>query len=137
MAMAAGVHGQNSFKGDKLIGTWSLDYQRTIGSIKAEARQHLDSLDANKKSAIQQSFSQRKFIFNGDGTFMLTVNSERSISGTWILKDDGRTLELSSEGLVNRHTIANLSNQNLELELEKSTATKQLLGKWYLNKTSN
>ncbi|WP_347924804.1 lipocalin family protein [Pontimicrobium sp. SW4] len=128
---------QNNNNDDKLIGTWVLDYNKTLNNIKQEAKQYYDGMTIDRKQSLQNSFNQRKMIFEADGNYTLVINSERQVTGTWDLKQDDITLELVAGGRTITHSIGNLSNQNLELHLEKSTEAKQLLGTWYLDKVSN
>ncbi|WP_347923122.1 hypothetical protein [Pontimicrobium sp. SW4] len=122
---------------EKLIGTWTLDYNKAINELKSEAKQHYDAFDSDRKQKLQTSFSQRKMTFEADGSYTLVVNADRQVTGTWDLKQDGVTLELVTNGRTIIHTIGKISNQNMELLLEKSTTSKQLFGTWHLNKVSN
>ena len=122
---------------EKLIGTWVLDYNKTISKVKTEAKQYYDSLKTERKQSLQTSFSQRKMTFEADGSYTLVVNAERQVKGTWSLKQDDVTLEIKTDGRTITHSIGKISNQNLELHLEKSKEAKQLLGTWHLDKVSN
>ena len=137
MFIGISSYAQNKNNEDKLIGTWTLDYNKTANAIKSDAKQHYDAFNSEKKQSLQSSFSQRKMTFESDGSYTLVVNSERQVKGTWNLKKDGVTLELKANGRTVTHSIGKISNQNLELNLEKSTVAKQLFGTWILDKVSN
>ncbi|TJY37385.1 hypothetical protein [Pontimicrobium aquaticum] len=137
LMLSTGVNAQGNNTGEKLIGTWVLDYNKTINNLKQEARQYYDGLGTERKQSLQSSFNQRKIIFGADGSYTLVVNAQRQVTGTWNLKQDGVTLELVADGRTLTHTLGNVSNQNLELHLQTNPEAKQLLGTWYLDKVSN
>lgn len=134
--MGTTAYAQGNDNEAKLIGTWILDYSKTLSEIKQEAKNHYDKLSPNRKQGIEDSFSQRKMTFSSDGNYTLVVNASRQVSGSWNLKDDD-TLEITIENRTIVQSISNISNNNLELELEQDNASKRLFDTWYLDKISN
>lgn len=135
-------HGQvnsNKKNAERLIGTWTLDYGKTINGIKQTSKDYYDTLKAEKKKGIQASFEQRKMTFSQDGTYTLVVNSNRQVTGTWKLNNDDVTLEivLSEGGKAITQTIERIDNLNLVLGLGNNGSLNSLFDMLYLNKVTN
>lgn len=121
---------------DLLIGTWDLDFNKTIKDIKQDSRQYYDSLKVEKKNGIQASFSQRKMSFSSDGRFVLVVNPTKQVTGTWSLEEDEVTLYIVLDNGINMtQAIEDIGNSKLVLNLEKEgVSAHSLFDKWHLKK---
>jgi len=135
------TYGQsNSNKQNKehLIGTWGLDYNKTINQIKADSKKNYDSLKVDKKEQIRTSFSSRKVIFSQDGTYTLIVKPGLDVVGTWQLKEDNITLVIVlKDNKSITQTIETINSSHMLLNLGGDQSTGRLFRKWYLENLTN
>jgi hypothetical protein len=126
----------NKKNAERLIGTWVLDYDKTLQGIKQTSRDYYNTLKAEKKEKIQSSFEQRKMHFSQDGTYTLVVNAELQVTGSWQLKEDDITLEiiLSGSDKVITQSIEHIDTNKMILALGGSDASNSLFDKWHLEK---
>ena len=126
----------NKKNAERLIGTWGMDYNKSIGQVQSKSRSHFDTLKQEKKNRIKNSFSGRKITFQEDGGYILELRPGRQVSGTWKLQRDEVTLVINVEGKQFEHRIENISSSTMLLNLGGDQDKNRLFRKWHLKKIS-
>ncbi|MFY0651639.1 MAG: hypothetical protein JXQ96_06375 [Cyclobacteriaceae bacterium] len=121
---------------ESLIGTWALDYNKSIDQIDSSSKTHYDGLSNEKKNRIADSFTGRKMIFGEDGTYTLQLNRGMVVSGTWELTDE-LTILIGLDGKQFEQKIISISSSEMLLNLGGDQSKNRLFRKWYLNKVKN
>jgi len=137
----SGLYAQNNSKNknrERLIGTWTLDYNKSISQINSKAKIYHDSLKQEKKNFIKTSFSSRKMTFKKEGGYTLEIRHGKIKRGTWELLEDQTTLvlQMDDEKRYEQH-IEKISTSTMTLNLGGDQSKGQLFQKWYLKKLTN
>lgn len=120
-----------------LIGTWALDYDKSIGQLEPEPKAYYDNLDDEKKGRIKNSFSKRKITFMEGGGYILEVSPEKQLHGTWQLQDHAKSLKIIMDGgnQLDQH-IEDITGLTLYLDMGGNRSVNRLFRKWHLSKIS-
>jgi hypothetical protein len=137
LALSTGAFAQgksNKKNAERLIGTWAMDYNKSIGQIKAKSKSHFDTLKQEKKNRVKNSFSSRKITFQKDGGYILELRPGQQVNGTWELQSDDATLLISLEDKQFEQRIENISTSTMILNLGGDQDRNRLFRKWHLKK---
>lgn len=119
---------------ERLIGTWAMDYNKSIGQIQSRSRSHFDTLRQEKKNRIKNTFGGRKITFQRDGGYILELRPGRQVTGTWELQSDNATLIISLQDKQFEQRIENVSTSTMVLNLGGDQNRNRLFRKWHLKK---
>lgn len=120
-----------------LIGTWALNYEKTISAIDGSARSYYQGMDADTKAKLATSFKARRIMFFASGEYILQVGYGNQKRGHWRWLGEGRAIEIVLNGKQKFvHTIGSISENEMVLRLGNS-GVKQLFDKWHLQRVSN
>ncbi len=123
---------------ERLIGTWTLDYDKSIAQAEPNSKMHYDSLKQERKDRIRTSFSGRKITFHKTGGYMLEIKEGVSSKGTWKLLDDQITLVIQLDhDRQYKQQIEVISTSTMTLNLGGDQKTERLFRKWHLQKQKN
>ncbi len=132
------INAQETSKNAKLlIGTWELDYNQSIAKASGPGKTHYDTISYERKSRIVDSFSQRKMIFQPDGTYVLVVRSGKEVNGTWELQRDDESLNIVLDGKLIEQRIEQISASFMIINLGGDQTANRLFKRWYLNKVGS
>lgn len=120
-----------------LIGTWELDFDKSIGQIKSKSKSHYDGLKNDRRDRIKNSFSQRKVTFGSGGSYVLDVRSDRQVTGTWKLVGDDTLLISLNDGSEHYQKIEKVNPVSLTLNLGGAETKNRLFDKWSLKRSKN
>lgn len=120
---------------DLLGGTWDLDYDKSISTMKPSSKTYFDNMDRARLNDIQDGFKGYRITFNRNGEYAVFVNGSKKVTGTWELSADDETLTIHLDGGMEvEQKIISVDNRILILDLGESKTQQRLFEKWYLNK---
>ena len=121
-----------------LVGTWELDLNKTLSSLKSSGRAYYDNLKEHKKSAIRDSFGTRRVTFGSDGSYTIS-SGKGQMSGTWELYGDGETLAIfPGDGRAAlEQRLIDIGQSKLELGLHPAAPDNQLFDVWHMKRITN
>lgn len=82
-------------------GTWHVSVSQSIALMDASAKTRYDGLHTKIRQRLTDSFEQRAFTFNSDGSIRAAWQSDnlpREVTGTWTLV--GETLTMTAGGIT-------------------------------------
>ncbi len=119
------INAQNSSPQERLIGTWTLDYQSSFSNMKSDLQERFGTLSETDKNRIISIYQGRKLIFTQEGTFTQTLSDGRNIHGDWTLSDNGTVLSITSPGGHKlKQKIISLTASILVLKLDTPNADR-------------
>ncbi|MEQ6121139.1 hypothetical protein [Reichenbachiella sp. MALMAid0571] len=128
----------NQKNADRLIGTWALDYNKSIGQIQSKSKSHYDTLKQERKDRIKNTFGNRKITFREDGGYVLELQPGRQVQGSWeLLNDDVSLVITMDDGKQFEQRIENIGASAMLLNLGGDQDRDRLFRKWHLKKVSN
>lgn len=131
------AQGNNTTTADFLIGTWSLDFNKSISRVTTESKTYYNGLENDNKARIKNSFSKRKISFMSDGTYILEVREGKTLTGNWELNNDKETLNISMDnGKQLTQRVESINSSTMCLNLGGNQSARRLFNKWYLIKIS-
>ena len=121
-----------------LQGEWVLDLEASLTNLEPASQDYYQSLDTDKKDAINAAFRDKHITFHSDGRYGLETAS-MTVSGNWELLSDSTTISIYIEGMGDQleHKIDLVTDTELVLILHEGSSQQQLFSKWYLTKVSN
>ena len=126
----------NKKNAERLIGTWAMDYNKSLGQAQSKSRSHYDTLKQEKKNHIKNSFSSRKITFQEDGVYILQLRPGQQVSGIWKLQSDDVSLHISIQDKQFEQRIENISASTILLNLGGDQDENRLFRNWHLKRIS-
>ena len=118
-----------------LVGSWALDFDKSILYSNAAAIAHMNSLPEERKSRIQNSFSGRRITFHGNGVYTITSPAGKQANGKWSLSEDGKSIAVVLDnGEQMQHSILRLDSLKLVISIGKTQGGNRLFNVWELKK---
>jgi len=130
----------NENRKEQLVGTWLLDFDKTISQIDSKAKEVYGKMNLVFKENLKKSFSKRKIIFKADGTYIIEIKPGIQQQGTWQLLDNEIDLLIVMDyGKRYNRRIESINSSKLILNLgeHKNQPSKALLQKWELKKINH
>lgn len=119
----------------QLVGEWLFDYSASLSKMDGKAQFLYQSMDAARKSKLEQAYRGRQFVFKTDGSMTQQLIDGRNATGSWRLSSDGLHLELvDAQSKVQSFVIKESTSTVLVLEAKEKGITKMLLSEWHLTK---
>jgi hypothetical protein len=119
----------------QLVGKWAFDYSSSLSKMDTKAQFLYQSMDAVRKSKLEQAYSGRQFVFTSDGSMTQQLADGRAATGSWRLSADGLQLELVDvQNKAQSFVIKQSTETTLVLEVVSQGITKMLLSEWHLIK---
>ena len=120
---------------DKLLGTWTFDYQASVGNMSQGSKAHLNKMHASRKDRLSEIFMDRKVTFSADSSFVQVLADGRTTNAKW--STDNNVLKISTPSGKNvLFRIKKLESDNLILSPINTTggSMKVLFTNWHLTK---
>ena len=120
---------------EKLIGSWTFNYDDSFKKMKNEAKTHYDKMDTTRKERLENIYKGRVITFNNDGSYTQQLPNGRKMEGKWELNPKNTQIIITnSSGKELRQNIKTLTVTQLILKPEDIGRGKMLLSEWYFTK---
>jgi hypothetical protein len=123
---------------EKLIGTWTLQYDATFASIKPDTKTRFNTMNHTRQKRMINNFKGRKIIFNTNGDFIQSLADGRQSNSTWKFTSNNTTIEITdSKGRIHLYKIKKLTSNLLVYKLKENTNIKPLIPELHFVKNEN
>ena len=130
----SGMAQNNTNKNEQLIGTWSLDYQKSLTKMDSVPKKRFNN-NTRLKTHIEESYKGRQLVFSANGSFTQIQPDGREMRGTWTVVERESTLTITSpEGQKFSFQIIKLNNNHLVLKSISTTKGKPYFKEIYYDK---
>ncbi|GAA3626415.1 lipocalin family protein [Flavivirga jejuensis] len=122
---------------EQLIGTWTFDYQASLGSMTQKSKDHYNKMDASRQSKLSTTYKDRKITFNSDDSYVQVLSDGRTTNANWTINSKNNLEFKLPNGRTIPFKIVTLQNNTLILSQIKSNAQgslKILFTNWHLTK---
>lgn len=128
---------QETTVAQQVSGSWTIDYDLMIKSLKGSSKSNLESMDQERKTRILSAYKGRKVTYSADGSYYQLLADGRDVSGTWQLIENDSQIEVTGpDGKTKLYQeIIKLSDDRLILRPIVEADKTMTIPTWYFTKS--